>query len=51
MILFKVRWIVRRGEKILQELVTNNNHGGREETCWRDVPIKFEEDERVYDGD
>jgi hypothetical protein len=48
---FKVRWINRNGEKVLQELVTNNNHGGNPETFWRDVPVKDETDERDYDGD
>jgi hypothetical protein len=49
MIVFKVRWIIRNEEKILQELVTNTNFGSREETFWRDVPIKEESDERDYD--
>ena len=51
MISFKVRWIIRNGEKILQELVTDNCHGAREETFWRDVLIKEETDDRDYDGD
>jgi len=49
MILFKVRWIIRNGEKILQELVKNNNHGGTPNYFWRDVLIKEEIDFRDYD--
>jgi hypothetical protein len=51
MIEFKVRWIIRNGKEILQELVTNTNYGGNPETFWRDVPIKEETDERDYDGE
>ena len=48
MIEYRIRWIMRYGVNVLQELVKIVSED-REDFVWRDVPIKEEADISYYD--